>query len=113
MGVGVADMSYDIAAQEGLKVTYGLLIEQVVSGGPADKAGFKAGTTQATIDGTQLMVGGDIITAINGTRIVNQDDLSTYLAENTLPNQTINVTIIRDGQTMTIPLVLGTRPAPS
>jgi S1-C subfamily serine protease len=113
MGVGVADMSYDIAAQEGLKVTYGLLVEQVVSGGPADKAGLKAGTTQATIDGTQIMVGGDIITAINGTRIVNQDELSTYLAEHTLPNQTINVTIIRNGQTMTIPLVLGTRPAPS
>lgn len=78
MGISVADMSYDIAAQEGYKVTYGLLVEQVVSGGPADKAGLKAGSNQTTIDGTQIITGGDIITAINGVRIVNEDDLSTY-----------------------------------
>lgn len=113
MGVGVADMSYDIAAQEGLKVTYGLLVEQVVSGGPADKAGLKAGTAQATIDGTPIVVGGDIIIAINGARIVNEDDLSTYLAEHTLPNQTISVTIVRNGQTQDVSLTLGTRPVPS
>jgi S1-C subfamily serine protease len=113
MGIGVQDNSYDIASQEGYKVTYGLLVEQVTSGVPADKAGLKAGTTQVTIDGTQILVGGDIITAINGTRIVNEDDLSTYLAENCLPNQTINLTILRDGNTINVPLVLGTRPAPS
>ncbi len=113
MGVSVADNSYDIATQEGYKVTYGLLVEQVVSGGPADKAGLKAGTTQVTIDGTQLAVGGDIITAINGARIVNQDDLSTYLAEHTSPSQTITVTILRNGQTQDVSLTLGTRPAPS
>ena len=45
MGVGVIDMTYDIAAKEGYKVTYGLLVEQVTSGGPADKAGIKAGTS--------------------------------------------------------------------
>jgi S1-C subfamily serine protease len=113
MGVSVADMSYDIAAQEDYKVTYGLLIEQVVSGGPADKAGLKAGSNQTTIDGTQIITGGDIITAINGVRIVNEDDLSTYLAEHTLPNQTITVTVLRNGQTQDISLTLGTRPAPS
>ena len=113
MGVSVEDMSYDIAAQEGYKVTYGLLVEQVVSGGPADKAGLKAGATQVTIDGTQIAVGGDIIIAINGARIVNQDDLSTYLSEHTLPNQTITVTIVRNGQTQDVSLTLGTRPAPS
>ncbi len=113
LGISVVDNTYDIAAQGGLSVTYGVLVEQVVSGGPADKAGLKAGTTQATIDGSSIVVGGDIITSINGVRIINDDDLSTFLAENTLPNQTINITIVRDGQTMNIPLVLGTRPAPS
>jgi len=113
MGVGVVDNTYDIAAQEGLKVTYGVLVEQVASGGPAAKAGLKAGTTQVVIDGNTIVVGGDIIIAINGTRIVNEDDLSTYLAENALPNQTINITIVRNGQTMNVPLVLGTRPPPS
>lgn len=92
--------------------TYGVLIQSVVSGGPAATAGLKAGTHQATVEGNTLMLGGDIITAINGTRILNGDGLSAYLEGNTLPGQTISVTIIRNGQTMTIPVVLGTRPAP-
>lgn len=115
MGVGVTDNSYDIASQENLPVTYGLLVESVVSGGPAATAGLKAGTNQVTIDGSQIVVGGDLITAINGVRIVNEDDLSTYLAENTLPGQTISVTVYASGQTTpsTVSLVLGTRPAAS
>jgi S1-C subfamily serine protease len=113
LGVGMTDMSYDIASQEGLSVTYGVLLEQITSGGPADKAGLKAGSTQAVVDGNTIIVGGDIIIAINGTRIVNSDNLSSYLEENALPNQTINVTIVRNGQTMNVPIVLGARPAAS
>ena len=107
MGIGVVDMTFDIAAQEKLNVTYGVLLQQITSGGPADKAGIKAGATQALIDGNTIIVGGDIIAAINGTRIINEDGLSTYLEENTLPNQTINLTIVRNGQTINVPLVLG------
>lgn len=113
MGVSVTDNSYDIATQEGYSVTYGLLVEKVVTGGPADTAGLKAGINQVTIDGNQILVGGDIITAINGQRLVNQDQLSTYLAEKASPGQTITVTVLRNGQTMDLSLVLGTRPAPS
>jgi S1-C subfamily serine protease len=113
MGIAGTDMTYDIAQQMSLKITYGMLITDVTSGGPADKAGLKAGTNQATIDGSSLTIGGDVIIAINGNRIVNSDDLSTYLEENTQPNQTITVTIVRNGSTMDIPLTLGTRPAPS
>jgi len=61
--------------------------------------------------GSQVTVGGDIVIAFDGTKIRNTDDLSTFLEEYTLPNQTINVTIIRVGQTMTLPLKLGTRPS--
>ncbi len=113
LGIAGADMTYDIANQLGLKTTYGMLITQVTSGGPADKAGLEAGSKQATIDGNSLTVGGDVIIAINGSRIVNSDDLSTYLEENTSPGQTITVTIVRNGSTMDIPVVLGTRPPPS
>ena len=109
MGIGVVDMSYDIAAQIGAKVTHGVLVETVVSGGPADKAGIKAGTTQTTVDGSTVVVGGDIITAINGSPILNQDSLSAYLTQNTLPNETISVTLIRGAQTVTVQMTLGTR----
>jgi S1-C subfamily serine protease len=113
LGIAGADMTYDIANQVSLNTTYGMLITEVTSGGPADKAGLKGGTKQITVDGNSLIVGGDVIIAINGSRIVNGDDLSTYLEENTLPNQTITVTIVRNGSTMDMHVTLGTRPAPS
>ena len=113
LGIAGTDMTYEIANQMSINVTYGMLITQVTSGGPADKAGLKAGTRQVLINGNSVTVGGDVIAAINGTRIVNSDDLSTYLEEYSLPNQTITIRTVRNGLTLDIPTLLGTRPPPS
>jgi len=112
MGITEVDMDYATAQAMNVSTTYGVLIQSVVSGGPAATAGLKAGTQTSVVEGNQIYLGGDIITAINGTHILNGDALSAYLEANTLPGQTISLTVIRNGQTMTIPLVLGTRPAP-
>ncbi len=112
LGIGSADMSYALAQRQGTNVTYGALIEQVVSGGPASRAGLKAGTKTVTLQGTQYVVGGDIIVSLNGTKIVNTDALSTYLEEHVLAGQTIQVGIIRDGGFLTVKVMLGTRPPP-
>ena len=110
LGAAGVDMTYEIAKAMGVNVTYGWLITQVVSGGPAATAGLRGATKQVLIAGQYVPVGGDIIIAINGTRITNGDALSTYLEENTLPGQIIEVTVIRGNQTLTVPLILGTRP---
>jgi serine protease Do len=94
----------------GVNVTYGWLIAQVTSGGPADDAGLQGGTRQVTVAGQSVIIGGDIIVALSETRITGTDNLSTFLEEHTLPGQTINVTIVRNGQDMTLQLKLGTRP---
>ena len=107
------DMTYEIAKAMNVNVTYGWLIVQVTSGGSAAEANLHAGTQQATVAGQAITIGGDIIIAINGARITGIDDLSTFLEENTLPGQTIEITIIRSGQTMTLPLTLGTREPPT
>jgi S1-C subfamily serine protease len=113
LGASGTDMTYEIANAMGVNVTYGWLIVQVASGGPADDAGLQGGTRQVSVAGETVTVGGDIIIALNGTRIRDINDLSTFLEENTLPDQTIDVTIIRNGETVTLPLTLGTRPAPT
>lgn len=113
LGASGIDMTCEIAKVIGVDVTYGLLVVQVTSGGPADKAGFQGGTQQALVAGEYVTIGGDIIIALNGSRITNMDDLSTYLEEYTLPDQTINATVVRDNKTMTITVKLGTRPAAS
>jgi S1-C subfamily serine protease len=117
LGASGVDVDPEIAQAMNATVTYGWLISQVTSGGPADTAGLRGGTTQfldlnVNVDST-VTIGGDIITAINGTKITGQDALSSYLEEHTLPGQTINVTIVRNGQTINVALKLGTRPPPS
>ena len=113
LGASGTDMTYEIAKAMSVNVTYGWLIVQVTNGGPADEANLQGGTRQVTVAGQPVTIGGDIIIALDGTRITGMDDLSTFLEEHTLPGQTIDVTIIRNGQTVTLPLKLGTRPAPT
>jgi S1-C subfamily serine protease len=113
LGASGTDMTYEIAKTMNVNETYGWLIAQVASGGPADDAGLQGGTRQVTVDGQSIIIGGDIIIALSGTRITGTDDLSTFLEEHTLPGQTINVTIIRNDQEMTLPLKVGTRPPPT
>jgi S1-C subfamily serine protease len=113
IGASGTDMTYQIAKAMNVNVTYGWLIAQVTSGGPAAEANLHGGTQQATITGQAVMIGGDILIAIDGTRIKNLDDMSTFLEENTSPGQIINLTIVRNSQIMTIPLTLGTRSSPT
>ena len=111
VGIQGVDMNYQLAQASGTNVTYGVLIEATQTGGPADKAGLKAGTQQVSIGGQDYTVGGDIIVSINGVRVVNYDSFSTYLERNTIPGQTVQVGIIRAGEPLTISIVVGTVPS--
>ena len=110
LGASGVDMTYEIAEEVGTDVTYGWLIAQVTSGGPSDKAGLQGGTEQVRIEEELVVIGGDIIIAINGTRITSIDDLSAYLEEYTLPEQTIDLTIVRNNETTIVSLELESRP---
>ncbi|RLI06024.1 trypsin [Candidatus Bathyarchaeota archaeon] len=112
LGVTIVDVTPAIANFMKLNVTYGVLVESVIPGGPADKAGIKAGKEKVQIEGQTVVVGGDVIIAVNHVKIRNQDDLSTYLERNTRPNQTVQLTIIRNKKIMEIPVTIGTRPPP-
>jgi S1-C subfamily serine protease len=111
LGVSGVDMKYSIAQEMGVNVTYGWLLTQVTRGGAADKAGLKGGTQQVNINGEWVVTGGDIIIAVDGTRIINGDVFMSYIEEHAVPNQTITVTIVRNHQVLDIPVVLGQRPA--
>jgi S1-C subfamily serine protease len=110
LGIGGVDMNYHLAQASGTNVTYGVLVETVVQGGPASNAGLKTGNRIETITGQRYLIGGDIIVSINGTRIINNDALATYLEENTVAGQTVSMGIVRDGSYTTINVKLGVRP---
>jgi S1-C subfamily serine protease len=118
LGVQLIDITPDRATalqQAGMKVPVqeGVLVVDVVAGSPADKAGIRAGTTMATIGNTSIPIGGDIITAINGQTITGLQQLTVYLEDNTQVGHTVDLTIIRDGQEMTVQVTLAERPAQS
>jgi S1-C subfamily serine protease len=110
LGVQLADMNYELSQAIGTGVTWGVLIEGVSPGGPASQAGLRAGTQNATIQGQQYIIGGDIIVSLNSNKIVNYDALSAYMERNGVPGQTIQVGIMRQGHQMVVPVQLGTRP---
>lgn len=86
----------------------GAYVTSVVEDGPADRAGIRAGTRQTQITG--LLAGGDLIIALDGLPIKNFDQLLSYLINNKGPGDTILLTIIRDGETIEVPLTLDRRP---
>ena len=96
------DMNHQIAQAIGSSVTYGWLVESVSASN-----GLKGGSTQRSILGSTVIIGGDIVTAINGDRIANTDDLLSYLEQHTLPGQTVNFTVVRGGQTQTVAVTIG------
>jgi len=110
LGISVADMTYQLAQAEGTNVTYGVLVESVSSGGPAQKAGIMGGNRNVTIEGTSYEIGGDIIVSVNGTKVVDSQALGSYLDQNTLAGETVQLGIIRDGTYMVVSVELGALP---
>lgn len=94
------------------KETKGALVIEVTSGGPCAAAGIRGSNRQVTIDGTRTSIGGDVITAIDGTSLRTFYDLMYYMERNNRPGNVVKFTIIRGGNTIQVDVTLGTRPAP-
>jgi S1-C subfamily serine protease len=91
-------------------VEAGLLVSEVTPGSPADKAGIRGGDRAVRAGRYQLLLGGDIITAINGKPVGDFQELTVYLETQTKVGDSVQVTIIRDGQEQTLALTLGEQP---
>jgi serine protease Do len=98
LGILGVDMAPAIAKEMNLSQDQqGVLVQQVEPGSLADKAGLQAGTKSATIDGQDIMIGGDVITALNGEQVATIQDLKSALSQ--LPvGHPITLTVLRDGK---------------
>jgi len=110
LGISGGDITPDIAHALNLPVTQGVLIERVLSGGPASDAGIKGATGQATISGQTFPVGGDIITKVDGKAISGMDDVVSAVNEHK-PGDEITLTIFSGGQQKDVTVKLGDRPS--
>lgn len=112
LGVAVTSLNPDLDNAMGLKPDQrGALVQAVTPGGPAEKAGLLPSKQQATINGNQINVGGDVIVGFEGKTIKSSDDLITFLARSGEVGQTVTFTILRDGKEMQVQVTLAARPA--
>lgn len=106
LGVRTIPISPELADEMGLASDSGLLIVQVVPGGAADRGGLKGGTERAYLGNTPIMLGGDLIVAIDGQDVQDQQDLAQMM-NNHRAGDTVRVTIYRGKRKMDVNVTLG------
>jgi S1-C subfamily serine protease len=110
IGISGASITPDLARAVNLPVDEGVLVQSVVKDGPAAKAGIEGGKTSATLEGAEVRLGGDIITALDGRKLAGMEDL-VDLINGAKSGDRIEVTYLRDGDEKTATVTLGDRPA--
>jgi predicted metalloprotease with PDZ domain len=89
------------------QIREGFLVLDIIAGGPADKAGITGGDKIASINGTEIRLGGDVITKIDNQTIRKLDDMLNYLRTKEV-GDVAHLQVLRDGKLMNIAITLGT-----
>jgi len=106
LGVKTIPIDPDLADQMGLAADYGLLIVQVVQGGAADRAGLRAGSERAYLGNLPILLGGDVIVAIDGEKVEDQQDLAQLMNKHRA-GDAVRVTIYRGKKKVDVSVTLG------
>jgi len=106
LGVSTIPIGPELAQQLGLPVDFGLLIVKVSPGGAAERAGLRGGNERAYLGNTPIMLGGDLIVAIDGENIQDQQDLAQVMNAHRA-GDTVKLTIYRGKQKMEVNVTLG------
>ena len=109
LGISGGTITPDLAKAINLPVTEGVIVQSVVKGGPADKAGIEGGNTSATIDGAEVSLGGDVITEVDGEKVTSMDEI-VELVNEAQPGDEVELKVLRGGSTKTATVTLGNRP---
>jgi S1-C subfamily serine protease len=110
LGVTSESLYPQLAEHLGLDTKTGALITDVVSGSPADHAGLKGSTGETTFQLQRVKTGGDVVIAVDGKPVLQNNDLSKLVAAHK-PGDTVRLEIIRDGNHDSVDVTLGSRPA--
>jgi len=110
MGISGADLTPQIADVLNLDANSGALVQAVVPNSPADKAGIEAGDATVTVDGQRIRAGGDVITEVDGNPVSSMDDVIAAV-DGKQPGDSLQLTLLRGGDTRTVSVELTDRPA--
>src|ERR1700756_2917376 len=101
LGVSTIPIGPELAEQIGLPVDFGLLIVKMTPGGSAEQAGLRGGTERGYLGNTPIMLGGDLIVAIDGEKVQDEQDLSQMM-NNHRAGDSVRVTIYRGKKKMDV-----------
>jgi S1-C subfamily serine protease len=107
LGITTAQISAQDAKDLNLPSSKGALVQQVVKGGPAAKAGLKAGDSQTS---SGLVIGGDLIVKIDSKTISKPDDIASAIASHK-PGDQVTIQFYRGAKLQTTKVKLGNRPS--
>ena len=111
LGVAGRDMTPGIAELLGIDEPRGFLVMDVVAGSPAEKAGLKRGNEDTVIDGIPMKLGGDVIIAVDNNTVRKIDDILAYMEIEKSVGDDLQLTILREGQTIEVIATLAARPS--
>jgi S1-C subfamily serine protease len=106
LGIVSYPIGPDLASQIGLAADSGVLVQKVVPGGAAERAGMHGGNQQAYVGNTPIILGGDLIVAIDGHEVTDPQDINGII-EKHQAGDTISVTFYRGRKQITLKLILG------
>ncbi|HUR87136.1 MAG TPA: trypsin-like peptidase domain-containing protein [Solirubrobacteraceae bacterium] len=112
LGVATAPIYPQLARRFGLPVKTGAWVQEVVPGGPAEKAGLRAGASSQRFQARTVRVGGDIITAVDGRALEDEAALGVELLR-LRPGQRATLRVYRDGRPRDVEVTLAERPQSS
>jgi S1-C subfamily serine protease len=108
-GVTTQPLYPQLADRLGVDADTGALVSKIQPGSPAEEAGLQAGDDPIRFQGVEVRAGGDVITAVNGERIVENADLPRIVSRLD-PGDEVTLDVIRDGDSEQLEITLGERP---
>jgi S1-C subfamily serine protease len=110
LGVQGQTITSDIAGALGLSQNEGVLVAAVSAGSPAATAGIKGGSQQTDLQGQLYVVGGDVITAMDGEKLASMEELGAAIMKHQ-PGDTVTLTVVSGGKTSDAKVTLAERPS--
>lgn len=110
MGIVMRSIDPLFASHFDLPARQGVLVLETQANSPADRGGLRGGHTSGIYGNIEVLYDGDIIVAVNQNRVRSSDDLLSYLELETSVGDTIELSILRNGEPTSISIKLGARP---
>ncbi|MGD0939135.1 MAG: trypsin-like peptidase domain-containing protein [Terracidiphilus sp.] len=106
LGIVSYPIGPDLASQIGLGADSGVLVQKVIPGGAAERAGMRGGNQQAYVGNTPIVLGGDFIVGVDGHEVSDPQEITALMSKHQ-PGDTVTVTFYRGRKQITLKLIAG------